>query len=146
MTAVTPPEVVYCYILPLFIGIWLVMSLLLSVLGGWHSLSKIYRSAPRKTGKLYSFSTMVLGSAFMPMSYRGCMFIRLEESGISLEVFPVFRFFHPRLFIPWDEIISCREEYFWFMKCTTLSLKRTEIQFRFLGQVGKAIYIFLGNK
>jgi hypothetical protein len=124
----------------LFICFWLVMGCLLSLLGGWHSLAKAYRNNAKSSGKSFSFAKMLLGTGSMPMSYRSCMTIRLDSIGMSLSVFLPFRFFHPPLLIPWNAVSSCRQERFWFMKCTAIELLDPQMQMLFLGKAGKEIY------
>jgi hypothetical protein len=139
MAVASNQEFVYCWFVPLFICFWLFLSAFLSFVGGWQTLAKHYRSKRRRSGELFSFSTMILGSAFFPMSYRACMMIRIDSEGIALSVFPLFRFFHPSLFIPWNAVVACRQERFWLLKCATLELTEPQLYIRFLGKVGEEI-------
>ena len=121
------------------ISFWLIIECILSLVSGWHSLSKLYRSNAKSSGKRFSAATMLLGSGLMPLSYRSCMIIRVDQAAISLSVFPLFRFFHPKLLIPWSAVSSCRQERFWFFECTSIDLIEPQIQMRFLGKAGKEI-------
>jgi hypothetical protein len=131
--------IVFYSFVAVVIGFWLILGCLLASFGGWHSLSKLYRSNAKSSGTRFSFATMLLGSGSMPLSYRSCMIIRVDRNAISLSVYPPFRFFHPKLLIPWSVVSSCRQERFWFLKCTSIDLTEPHIRLRFLGKAGKEI-------
>ena len=140
MTATPQQELDLRWFFPLFIGGWLAISCLHSFVGGWHALAKKYRSTTSSSGKLFSFASMALGRSFFPVSYQSCLFVRLDSTGIALSVFPLFRFFHPKLFIPWSAVSDWRRERFWFMKCTVVYISESPTRMRFLGRVGREIY------
>lgn len=128
------------WFVPVFIAGWLAICCLLSLIGGWHALAKRYRNSLSPPGKLFSFASLGLGAGLVPVSYRSCLFVRLGSTGISLSVFPFFRFFHPKLFIPWSAVSECKRERFWFMNCTALYLSEPQIRLLFYGRVGRDIY------
>jgi hypothetical protein len=81
---------------------------------GWGILSDVYASArdfrPRQQ---WTFLSAWMGvregdtllSVEKPLfSLRSCLNIDVSEAGLRLSVFPLFRLFHPPLFIPWDHI------------------------------------------
>ena len=140
MTATPQQELDLRWFFPLFIGGWLAISCFLSVIGGWHALAKRYRSTMSTSGKLFSFASMGLGRGFFPVSYRSCLFVRLDSAGIGLSVFPLFRFFHPKLFIPWSAVSDCKRERFWFMDCTAVYVSEPQTRMLFRGRLGREIY------
>jgi len=140
MTAALQSELDLRWFLPLFIGGWLGISCLLSLLGGWHALAKKYRCTTSSSGKLFSFASVGLGLGAFPVSYRSCLFVRLNSVGMELSVFPVFRFFHPKLFIPWSAVSDCRRERFWFMNCTAVYVSDPQTRMLFHGRLGREIY------
>ncbi len=74
------------------------------------------------------------------MSYNSCLFVRVDSVGIALSVFPLFRFFHPKLFIPWAAVSDCRKEKFWFVNCTAVYVGEPQIRMLFHGRLGREIY------
>jgi len=140
MTAGPQHDLDLRWFLHLFITGWLAICCFLSFVGGWHALAKKYRSTARGSGELFSFASMGLGSGLFPVSYRSCLFVRLDSTGIALSVFPLFRFFHPRLSIPWSAVSDCKRERFWFMSCTAVYVSEPQTRMRFFGRVGREIY------
>jgi len=142
MTTALQSDLDLRWFFPLFIGGWLAISCFLSLIGGWHSLARKYRSTASSSGKLYSFASLGLGRGFGPVSYRSCLFVRFDAEGIALSVFPLFRFFHPRLFIPWSAVSDCKQERHWFMNFTAVYVSDSPIRILFRGQLGREIYEF----
>jgi len=140
MTATPQHALDLRWFLPLFIGGWLAITCLLSLLGGWHSLARKYRSTSRYSGKLFYFASMGLGRGFFPVGYGRCLFVRLNSDGLALSVFPLFRFFHPKLFIPWSAVSDCKRERFWFVNCTAVYVSEPQTRLLFHGRLGREIY------
>ena len=140
MTTTPHQELDFRWFFPLFIGGWLAISCFLSLLGGWHALAKRYRTTISTSGKLFPFASMGLGRGLFPVSYSNCVFVRLDSTGISLSVFPLFRFFHPKLFIPWSAVSDCRRERFWFMDCTAVYVSQPKTRMLFRGRLGRKIH------
>lgn len=140
MTATPQQEFDLRWFFTLFIGGWLAICCFLSFIGGWHALAKRYRSTISTSGKLFSFASMGLGRGFFPVSYRSCLFVRLDSTGIALSVFPLFRFFHPKLLIPWSAVSDCKRERFWFMDCTAVYVFEPQTRMLFRGRLGREIY------
>jgi hypothetical protein len=124
----------------LFVGLWLLAGCLLSLVGGWHALAKLYRSDAENSGKRFPGATMVVGPGVVTLNYRSCMVIRVDPAGLFLSVFLPFRFFHPPLLIPWNAVSDCRRERFWLMRCTRIELIEPELQLGFLSKAGDEIY------
>jgi len=142
MSPTHQPELDLRWFFPLFIGGWLAISCLLSLIGGWHALAKRYRSAASDSGTLFSFASMGLGRGFGPVSYRSCLFVRFDSVGMALSIFPLFRFFHPRLFIPWSAVSACKQERHWFMDCTAVYVSDPPVRMLFRGRLGRELYEF----
>jgi hypothetical protein len=140
MTTAQQPDLDLRWFFPLFMGGWLAISCLLSLIGGWHALAQKYRSTVSSSGKLFSFEALGLGRGFGPVSYRGCLFVRLDSAGIGLSIFPLFRFFHPRLFIPWSAVSDCKQERFFFMNCTAVYISEPPVRMLFRGRLGRELY------
>jgi hypothetical protein len=86
----------------LFAFIWLIMLFLVSYFGGWNKLYQKYKFPDRIKNpiKTKSFQSIQLGMS----NYNGIMKLSYYPEGIGLEVMILFRFRHPKLFIPWKDI------------------------------------------
>ena len=83
--------------------------------GGWHKLAKYYTTPPRQ-GQALSWQTVTAIIGFT--RYKKSMNLALQPEGVYLEPKSIFKLFHPRLLIPFDEIMSTGEKsisrYDWF--------------------------------
>jgi len=80
--------------------VWLAASAAVSMMGGWWALSDRYAtSEPAPLSQKW----MVSG-ALGWTSYNNVLIVGQSEAGLRLSVFPLFRFCHPPLLIPWSEI------------------------------------------
>jgi hypothetical protein len=86
-------------------AIWVFVCALLSVLGGWRALSQVYRSTlpasfppPRHVFKFQN-ATLRWGT-----NYKGILTFGVDDTGLHLSVFFLFKIGHPPLFIPWRDI------------------------------------------
>jgi hypothetical protein len=94
----------------LFVGIML----LAQYWSGWGTLSEAYTCTrdfrPRQRWSFISArmgireGDTLLGVEKPLFSLRNCLFIAVNEAGLRLSVFPLFRLFHPPLFIPWNQV------------------------------------------
>lgn len=81
---------------------------------GWGVLARAYRFHGKFIGRQrWTFVSARMGTreadtllgAQRPLfSLRSCLNIRINETGVHLSLFPLFRPFNPPLFIPWDHI------------------------------------------
>ena len=103
-----------------FVFIWIVISALISYLGGWWSLSQYYQSRPHNIRKKWLFQTAAM--RFMT-GYGNCLNVAVTDRGLLLSVLFIFRFGHPPLLIPWEDI---RVEKYnsWMMKGIRLNFTR----------------------
>lgn len=58
-------------------------------------------------------------SGWLPCNYSGCVTIGANPEGLFLRVFPLFRPFHPPLFIPWTAMQTTAREA-WYGKWVEL--------------------------
>ena len=80
---------------PLF---WCAVVWFLSLAGGWQRLARDYAAGGRAvSGQRRS---RVLGMVGW-VSYRFVLTVHVADDGVFIEVMPLFRPGHPRLFIPW---------------------------------------------
>ena len=109
------------------LALWIFITLLISIIGGWRLLSKAYRADFSFDGKKLRMKS---GGMRWGTNYRACLTIGANREGLFLAVFPILRIGHPPLFIPWNDIstedgkqlISFRTVKFIFRKCPNVHL------------------------
>jgi hypothetical protein len=82
-----------------FVGFWLFVVALISILGGWYQLGKKYAAPDSFLGDCKGWQSGRIGLS----SYNSCLWIGTDLKGLYLKTGPLllFRFLHPPLFIPW---------------------------------------------
>lgn len=89
------------YVFPIFfVGMWLAVCGVLAWMGGWSRMAGKYRARLKPAGK----SFWMLSGSVGWVSYNNCLIARVCEEGLYLAVWPIFRFGHPPLLIPWSEL------------------------------------------
>ena len=110
-----------------------------SLLGGWFFLAREYPDRPFVAVRKFAFTSGYMGRGGF---YWGCISIGINSFGIRLSIFPLFRFMHPPLVIPWSEVKNCsRVRFYWFFSALRLDIARraSPIYFyNFLGKYGDA--------
>jgi hypothetical protein len=91
---------------PLYFGIyflclWTSISLVISLVGGWFELGRVYRSAKPLPGNRWRFQDACM--RFLA-SYSGVLTVGADAEGLYASVFLPFRISHPPLFIPWEDV------------------------------------------
>jgi len=84
-----------------FLGMWLLFSFLLSRMGGWHLLAQTFRTDLPFSGNAWGFQSAMMRWA---ADYRHCLTLGACPEGLYMTIWLVFRFGHPALLIPWNEI------------------------------------------
>jgi hypothetical protein len=92
-----------------FIFLWLLSSIVISRIGGWASLARLYRMENSFDGERWRFRS---GQMRYFMSYNNCLTIGADRRGLYLSVFFLLRAGHPALLIPWSDIITSDKKYF----------------------------------
>ena len=94
-----------------FVALWLLVSAVISFIGGWSALAKRFR-------RNQPFNGMVLngqsGNMRWIAGYGNCLTIGSNPEGLYLAMWPLFRFRHPPLLIPWGEISVKRQRILFF--------------------------------
>jgi hypothetical protein len=80
--------------------VWCLVLGLASVVGGWRRLAGPYGDTTLFAGDVTRFASAQFGWA----SYSGALSVGASDMGLFLATIPIFRPFHPPLFIPWTEI------------------------------------------
>lgn len=119
---------------------WLGVTGLLSVLGGWRQLGAQFAAGPvahpgRRVGRWVSGGMARLP---FPVSYSNCLNVSLYQDGFSLSVAMPFRFMHPPLFIPWTAIREC-EERGTFWRYSKITLHTSGVRIMVGGSAGREL-------
>ena len=71
---------------------------LVSLIGGWHSLAKLYRREETTFTigddgpvEKYRSASLKLGPKYFPTNYGNCTTVSLSDRGVGLSVMPLFR-------------------------------------------------------
>jgi len=89
-----------------FVFLWLLVLFVISLLGGWFSLSRKFRYRGKFSGpKWAGVSGWMRGMAH----YGNCLVIGANPDGLYLAMIFLFRFAHPPMFIPWNEVTFSRK-------------------------------------
>lgn len=94
-------EILILIIFPIaFVGMWLLITLVLSRLG-WHKLVRSFpNEAPPKEGTIISG----IGGRFSVVNYNGTLEMYPSSEGFHLQPIKLFKAFHPTVFIPWTAV------------------------------------------
>lgn len=83
-----------------FVGMWCLVSVLLSRMGGWHRLGAKFRALRPANGTRHRMQSIRLGL----VNYNSCLTIHISDEGLHLATILPFRLAHPPLLIPWSEL------------------------------------------
>lgn len=90
------------FIIPAYVFVlWVGVGITISYIGGWHKLTKRFRTTLRFDGVPYKMQS---GSMRLIGTYGNCLTIGANHQGLYLATLFLFRAGHPALFIPWKEI------------------------------------------
>lgn len=84
-----------------FFLIWALVLMMISLWGGWWSLSQYYSTKPHAVIKKWAFQS---ASMRMMTGYGNCLNIAVTDTGLFLSILFIFRIGHSPLLIPWDDI------------------------------------------
>ncbi len=115
-----PPEWLAALFIPFFVGMWVSVCFLLSLIGGWRKLARRYRSPGAIEGTKWRNQSAELRGYFKS-SYGNCLTVVANEAGLGVSILFLFRVGHPPLFIPWTEISVNQETRFFFFKGVRLT-------------------------
>jgi hypothetical protein len=75
--------------------------IILSHIGGWKKLAEVYRYDGQFCGRRWRFRSCRMNGF---VNYNNCLTFGAGAEGLYINIFPIFRFRHPPLLIPWSEI------------------------------------------
>ena len=103
-----------------FVGMWALVSFLLSAMGGWRALAQHYVATAQFSGKRFRFRSAQFGGY---VNYGACLALGAGPMGLYLAVFPLFRLAHPSLLIPWPDV-TAREANSWLVSAVELEFAK----------------------
>ena len=104
-----PPD--FWLILPFFfVGMWLLVSLVISHTG-WRSFSSRYASQVRPPGTAYNSPSSWFGSLGR---YHNVVRVIFTDAGVYFYVLFLFRAFHPPFLAPWHSVKRVEKKDGWF--------------------------------
>ena len=126
-----------------FIGLWLLISTLISLIGGWFALSKFYRMRTPFSGQKVSGQS---GQMRWLTNYSRILTLGANQRGLYLASMFLFRFMQPPLLIPWEEV-KVRRSKGWFFEYVTFTLGRElSIPLRIRSSLAEKLRNTAGNR
>jgi hypothetical protein len=101
-----------------FLCLWLLVGATISVIGGWFSLAKVYRTQVAFDGTKWRMQS---GQMRWLANYNNVLTIGVSQQGLSLASMFLFRFMHPPLLVPWSEI-KVRRKTGWVFEYVILTM------------------------
>lgn len=115
-----------------FIGIWLVVTFLLSYISGWAFLAEHYRATLPYSGRFERIRSSQMGPLGPFGGARNALYVAVDQQGLHLRMFFLFRLNCPELFMPWSEITVNRGRSFF--------MEFVEFRFRLAPKIGVRIH------
>ena len=112
---------VFALIFPVyFLALWFLVAAVISVVGGWFALGKVYRTRVPFDGTTWRMqSGRMRGLA----NYNNVLTLGVSQQGLYLASMFLFRFMHPPLLVPWSEV-KVRRRKGWVFEYVTLTMGR----------------------
>jgi hypothetical protein len=113
------------WFIPVFVVFWLVITGLLSILGGWYTLSKQFQTSASIDGQRFRFASGSFGRYPFPVTaYGNCLFVTVADTGLRIAILFPFRFLSPPIFVPWEAVAAVESKTFLFFKYCVIRLRR----------------------
>jgi hypothetical protein len=107
------------FIFPIyFLALWLLVSTVISFIGGWTTLAKRFRLSKPFVGQRWTGQS---GQMRWIAGYGNCLTVGCCPDGLYLATMPLFRFRHPPLLVPWNDV-SIAQQRILFFRFVRLSL------------------------
>jgi hypothetical protein len=134
---------VFAAIFPIyFLCLWLLVAASISFVGGWFSLAKVYRTRVLFEGAKWRMQS---GKMRWLVNYNNALTIGVSPQGLYLASMFLFRFMHPPLLVPWNEI-KVRTSKGWVFETVTFTMGRDlAIPLRIRGKLAAKLRGAAGN-
>jgi hypothetical protein len=142
------PQTFLLWFIPLFLIafplMWLGITGMLSELGGWGELARLYREpegTERAPSQRFPMASMDLrrGRFPLPVNYSNCMVVEVAPAGLHLRPWRPFRFRHPPLLIPWSEMERVQVGHVLIFRVLTITPRGVGIRMRLYGGPARAV-------
>jgi hypothetical protein len=128
------------WVMPVFAVFWLVITGLLSILGGWHTLSKQFQTSTSIDGQRFRFASGSFGRFPFPVTaYGNCLFVTVADTGFRIAILFPFRFLSPPIFVPWEAVDAVESKSFLFFKYCVIRLRHGWPSIAIRGTAGRVI-------
>jgi hypothetical protein len=125
-----------------FLCLWMLVGALISVVSGWFSLARVYRTRVPFDGAKWRMQS---GQMRYIMGYNNVLTIGASPQGLYLASMFLFRFMHPPLLIPWSEVKVQRKKG-WVFEYVTFTLgHELAIPLRIRGKLGQNLQAAAGK-
>lgn len=101
-----------------FLSLWLLIGAIISFIGGWFSLAKVYRTRLPFDGAKWRMQS---GQMRWLTNYNNVLTLGVSPEGLYLASMFLFRFMHPPLLVPWSEI-RVRRKKGWVFEYVTFAM------------------------
>jgi hypothetical protein len=110
---------VFAAIFPIyFLSLWFLVSAIISFIGGWFLLAKVYRTRVPFSGAKWGRQS---GQMRWLANYNNVLTIGVSPQGLYLASMFLFRFMHPPILVPWSEI-KVRRSNGWVFEYVTFTM------------------------
>ena len=100
--------------LAFFVALWCLVSAIVSVLGGWRALTTRFRAQSEPAGPMQTAGPFLYTVYLRNWThYNSVVRVTAAQDALYLSVLVLFRFAHPPLRIPWEEITVGSTRFFW---------------------------------
>jgi len=100
------------FIFPVYLlALWLLVSAVISFIGGWTTLAKRFRLRKPFVGQRWTGQS---GQMRWIAGYGNCLTLGCSPDGLYLATMPLFRFRHPPLLVPWNEVSIAQRRILFF--------------------------------
>jgi hypothetical protein len=128
----------------LFVAMWLAVTFLLSYISGWAFLAERYRAKQRFAGRYERIRSSQMGRLGPFGSARNALYAGVDDAGLHLRMFVLFRVNCPDLFVPWREITVSRGKSFFVDYVEFRFREAPKIGVRIYGKAGEVIRAMAG--
>jgi hypothetical protein len=132
-------------VLLMFAAVWLAVTFLLSYISGWALLAKHYRAALPFRGRYERVRSSQMGPLGPFGGARNALYVGVDEGGLHLRMFILFRLNCRDLFMPWQQITVKRGRSFFVEYAEFRFLKAPKIGVRIYGKAGEVIRALAGQ-
>lgn len=141
------PAIWFACLFPVF---WIAVCLLISHFSGWFRLGGRFKAEKPAGGSSFNFVSGSMNHGLRPVfyaiSFRSCLIVSFDPTGLSLKMLAPFRPGHPPLLIPWSGFQSAGSERRWLMQSAVLVVRDPAVTICILGKAGRSLLEFISSR